>query len=97
LEKVDLRGLNLDKIVRIEKCIVALYEGCVKPAKGYGLNVACEICLYDVQSKEELSQSEKEEFEERLQRAILAKGAKMVNYDDKENTLIITTNELNQL
>jgi hypothetical protein len=97
LEKVDLRGLNLDKIVRIEKCSVAVYEGCVKPAKGHGLNVTCEICLYDVQSKEELSQSEKEEFEERLQRAILAKGAKMVNYDDKENTLIITTNELNQL
>jgi nuclear pore complex protein Nup98-Nup96 len=97
LHPVDLRGLNLDQIVTIEPQKASLYEHKRKPPRGQGLNVECEIHLYDIQSEEGLSDFERQEFKDGLERAVRSKGAKMVRFDEHDNTLIFTINELNEL
>jgi hypothetical protein len=92
---VDIRGLNLDNIVQIEPKKVRLYENQTKPPKGEGLNVACDIYLYNIKSKSHLSEEAMKEYKENLIKAVRDKGATLVDYNEKESTLIFSINELN--
>jgi hypothetical protein len=97
LSPVDIRELNLDTIVLIEPMRARLYDKpAVKPKKGEGLNVPCEIYLYNVKCRENLTEEEIKEYKEALMKSVREKGAKFIAYDEKESILVISINELNE-
>lgn len=87
LGKTDLRGLNLDKIVIIEKAKVEIYpENSERPEVGKGLNKSATITFYHygIRSKQNL-----EQWLARFKAKAAQIGAEYIGHDVAEDSITI--------
>lgn len=76
----DVRGLDLDKIVRIEKKEVFVYENDTSPAVGTELNKDAIITLYAVYPKEGSSENKKIQYVQKLKDFCQMNDAEFIDY-----------------
>ena len=87
--QVDVRGVDIDRAVVIEKAEVSVYEADesdgTKPPEGTKLNRAATVSLFDVFPKNGPQSNEEEfqRFEDRLQKSARTTGSEFVSYDRK--------------
>jgi nuclear pore complex protein Nup98-Nup96 len=79
--KTDLRGLNLDEIVKIEKREVFVYEDVTPVPEGTGLNKPAVVTLHNVFPKENTTEKKKAEFYHKLQDFCDVNDADFISYD----------------
>ncbi|CAM9539431.1 unnamed protein product [Scytosiphon promiscuus] len=85
-EPVDLRGVDIGKVVAIEHKSVSVYddldEGEEKPALGEGLNKPTTVTLYGIFPKaDDPTDEEKRRYEGRVKKNTEKIGAKLVSYN----------------
>ena len=82
---VDVRGIDLDKVITIEPRDVAVYDdqerAGTKPAVGNKLNRPAVITMYDVFPKEGSDKDATEKFERKIARTTKASNAELISYD----------------
>jgi len=93
---VDVRGANLDRIVRIcEEGDISVYaqdeEEGIKPDEGSKLNRPAQISFYGLFHKKggDATEQELEDFVRRLTRKAKKGGAQFVSYDKRTGTWVI--------
>mmetsp|Transcript_23033 Transcript_23033/g.78466 ORF Transcript_23033/g.78466 Transcript_23033/m.78466 type:complete len:868 (-) Transcript_23033:3378-5981(-) len=92
LSPTDIRGINLDHIIKFEKNAVHVYpEASNKPKRGHGLNKPAEITLYNV-FKTDRRTGEKETRDSIVakfaQRLAQKEGTKFISYESNSGTWI---------
>jgi hypothetical protein len=90
LEPVNLRKLNLDKIVRLNAQIVELYTKDTVPPKGHGLNKRMRISIYN------MNDSGEADYIDSLKDIVQNFNGNWINYDEKRRELVFDVNELNR-
>ena len=84
LAPVDVRGLDLEAVARIDAGEVAVYTDAPKPPVGEGLNTACEVTLLGVHKRKGgavvTDAAAVAGFEKRLRRYCAEAGAEFVAY-----------------
>jgi nuclear pore complex protein Nup98-Nup96 len=82
---VDVRGIDLDKVITIEPRDVAVYDeqerDGTKPEVGNKLNRPAVITMYDVFPKEGSDRAAIEKFERKIARTTKAANAELISYD----------------
>eukprot|EP01041_Mallomonas_annulata_P003522 gene3522-7007_t len=84
--ETDIRGLNLDEIVKIEQGSVDVYEDTSeseKPPVGQGLNKSAIILLQNIFPKENISTKKRLEFVDKLQKCCVNAGSEFLDYDSE--------------
>lgn len=87
LGKTDLRGLNLDQLISIEKSKVEIYpEDTEKPAVGQGLNKSATITFYryGLKNKANLAQ-----WLEKFKQSAAKIGAEYIGHDLQEDSVTL--------
>jgi len=79
----DVRGLDLDRLVRIEAGSVDVYEGVEeeKPTVGKGLNKSAVVLLHNIFPKSSASAKKRAEFEDKLRKCCEESGSEFLDYD----------------
>ena len=84
--ETDVRGLDLDSIITIEKRGVEVYDNeesiLLKPDVGYGLNKTALIYLKNIFPPENSSSEKVEQFPEKLKKICLKSGSEFIDYDN---------------
>jgi nuclear pore complex protein Nup98-Nup96 len=91
LYPTDLRGVNLDNVVVIEKGKIAMYPAPVrKPARGHGLNQVAMLTLKKIFPKGGVTDKKAiDKFREKLAQVSLKMHGMLVHYDEKEGVWIV--------
>jgi hypothetical protein len=95
----DIRGLDLDEIVLIEKKSVLVYhdqERVTKPPEGFGLNKPAIITLFKVLPKEGTSALKQLQFESKLKDACLNDGAEFIDYNQVTGVWMFKVNHFSK-
>ena len=83
--ETDVRGLDLDLIITIEKRGVEVYDNeesiLMKPDVGYGLNKTALIYLKSIFPPDNSSAEKVEQFPEKLKKICLKSGSEFIDYD----------------
>lgn len=83
--ETDVRGLDLDLIVNIEKRGVEVYDSeeaaLIKPEVGFGLNKTAVIYLSNIAPPEGSSDLKKSQFLDKLKKICEKSGSEFVDYD----------------
>ncbi|KAL3819154.1 hypothetical protein ACJIZ3_005059 [Penstemon smallii] len=81
--KTDVRCLNLDHIVKFNRCEVVVYEDeSSKPAVGQGLNKPAEVTLLlQINPLNNLTEVHIRKIEEKLKRSTESQGAQFISFD----------------
>ena len=89
-EPVDLRKVNLDKVIKIENKYLEIYENEDenKPNVGVGLNQPAIITFYNFRNKNNQS---KEQFLMKLKKYARQMNAEFVGYDEEKGEVSIAT------
>lgn len=81
----DVRGLDLDLIVNIEKRGVEVYDSeeaeLIKPAVGQGLNKPAIVYLDNIFPPDDASELKKSQFLSKLKKICLKSGSEFMDYD----------------
>jgi nuclear pore complex protein Nup98-Nup96 len=83
LEPVDVRGLNLNKIVLFEQACLCLYpedQGITPPEEGQGLKKRAEVTLYGILPKRS-GDAAKAKYEEKIKKQTEKAGAELIEYN----------------
>ena len=83
LEPVDIRGLDLDKIVSFEQACLCLYpedQGIEPPEDGQGLKKRAEVTLYGILPKKS-GDAAKEKYREKIIKQTEKANAELVEYN----------------
>ena len=83
LEPVDVRGLDLDKIVSFEQACLCLYpedQDIEPPETGEGLKKRAEVTLYGILPKKSGADA-KEKYREKIAKQTEKAGAELVEYN----------------
>jgi len=91
LQPVDLRGIDLSDVVKIEKGLIEVYpENTPKPPPGHGLNVPAEIHFLGLKS---LKCRSPQAFEEKLKRWVEGiPNSRLESIDTAKGELVIRVN-----
>lgn len=83
--ETDIRGLDLDMIVNIEKGGVEVYDNedsqLIKPPMGFGLNKEAIITLEKIFPPENSSELKKQQFVDKLKKICEKSGSEFIDYD----------------
>lgn len=79
--ETDVRNLNLDEVVKIEKKEVFVYEDVTPVPEGVELNKPAVVTLYNVFPKEGSTEKKKTEFYRKLQDFCETNEADFISYD----------------
>jgi nuclear pore complex protein Nup98-Nup96 len=85
LEPVDVRGLEIDRVVRIERGVIYVYHedsGVPSPPPGEGLKKRAEVTLYECRPKKE-GEAARAKFEDRILKQTRRMGGELQEYDVK--------------
>merc|ERR1712216_30749 len=83
LEPVDVRGLEIDRVVRIERGVIYVYHedsGVPSPPPGEGLKKRAEVTLYECRPKKE-GEAARAKFEDRILKQTRRMGGELQEYD----------------
>ena len=83
LEPVDVRGLEIDRVVRIERGVIYVYHedsGVPSPPPGEGLKKRAEVTLYECRPKKE-GEAARAKFEARILKQTRRMGGELQEYD----------------
>jgi len=83
LEPVDVRGLDLNKIVLFEQACLCLYpedRGVAPPEEGQGLKKRAEVTLYGILPKKS-GDAAKARYEEKIRKQTEKAGAELIEYN----------------
>ena len=83
LEPVDVRGLEIDRVVRIERGVVYVYHensGVPSPPAGEGLKKRAEVTLYECRPKK-AGEAARAKFEERVLKQTRRMGGDLLEYN----------------
>ncbi len=83
LEPVDIRGLEIDRVVRIECGVIYVYpesSGVVSPPAGEGLKKRAEVTLYECRPKK-TGEAVRAKFEERVLKQTRRMGGDLLEYN----------------
>ena len=83
LEPVDIRGLEIDRVVRIERGVIYVYHedsGVPSPPPGEGLKKRAEVTLYECRPKKE-GDAARAKFEDRILKQTRRMGGELQEYD----------------
>jgi len=87
LEPVDLRGIDLDQVIRLEQGLAEVYDRCPVPPRGQKLNGPARVSLYGIHETDRdtglplRDEAIQRRYEEGIRRATAKQGAELVNYD----------------
>ena len=83
LEPVDVRGLEIDRVVRIECGVIYVYpesSGVISPPAGEGLKKRAEVTLYECRPKK-TGEAARAKFEERVLKQTRRMGGDLLEYN----------------
>lgn len=78
---IDVRGMNIGDIVRIEPKEVFVYENMIEPAEGQGLNRPATITFFGIYPKDRNNKEKVEAYEKKLRSFCEQNDAEFINYD----------------